>query len=230
MSDLPEELFADPVWHALKTRHRHFAIAAGCARRYPAAVAPFAAVTAPTRSALEDLHSLLAPGESIWLPGPSYPQAPGLRQEGILECVQMALPPGSPLERPATDLKRMSAADAPAMIALTDVAFPGFFRARTYQMGTYYGAYANGELIAMGGERLKLDGYSELSGICTHPEHRGKGLATSIIWKLAHDHREEGVVSWLHVGAANTQAIELYRRLGFQEIRRIIINRVARPG
>jgi len=114
------------------------------------------------------------------------------------------------------------------MVALTTLAFPGFFRHRTCDMGAYYGVRSGGELIAMGGERLMLDGYSEISGVCTHPSHRGKGLAASLIWHLARNHRRDGLVSWLHVGADNHHAIELYLRLGFRTIRRVTIHRISR--
>src|SRR3982074_260902 len=92
MNDLPESLFANPAWHALHTKHRHFAVSAGDACRYPADVAPFAAVAAPTTVALKQLHSLLAPGESVWLIGGSYPLVAELSFEGTMECLQMVLP------------------------------------------------------------------------------------------------------------------------------------------
>jgi hypothetical protein len=57
-------------------------------------------------------------------------------------------------------------------------------------MGSYYGVRSlSGELIAMGGERLKLDGFTEISGVYTHPTFRGRRLAAAIIWKLVRDHR-----------------------------------------
>src|SRR6266702_2332372 len=91
MNLLPEDLFLDPVWHALNTRHRRLALAEGDARRYPADVAPFAAVAKPSESALRQLHSILAPGEYVWLMGTSYPHVRDLSQEGTLECAQMVL-------------------------------------------------------------------------------------------------------------------------------------------
>jgi ribosomal protein S18 acetylase RimI-like enzyme len=131
-------------------------------------------------------------------------------------------------------LQRLSGADSDAMVALTDVAFPGFFRSHTYEMGTYYGAWLDsrersGKLIAMAGERLTLDGYTEISGVCTLPEHRGKGLAANLIARVARGHVEQNVVSFLHVTATNTNAIELYRRLGFVETRRVTLTKLARP-
>jgi len=136
-------------------------------------------------------------------------------------------------EVPAVSLERLSAADSGAMVALTDIAFPGFFRSGTHKMGAYYGAWLDGDrrsgqLIAMAGERMVLEGYTEISGVCTHPEHRGKGLAASLIAKLAGAHRKQKVVSFLHVVATNTSAADLYRRLGFDEVRRLLLTRVSR--
>jgi ribosomal protein S18 acetylase RimI-like enzyme len=230
MSVLPEDLFLDTVWHALNTRHSHLALVEGDACRYPADVAPFAALAKPAASALRQLHSLLAPDESVWLMGTSYPDVPYLRKEGTLECAQMVLATELAEKPSAIELERLTAADSAAMVALTDIAFPGFFRSRTYLMGAYYGAREgmSAPLMAMAGERLVLDGYTEISGVCTHPEHRGKGLAANLIARLATDHREQGVVSFLHVAATNTRAIDLYRRLGFVESRKVTLTRFSR--
>jgi ribosomal protein S18 acetylase RimI-like enzyme len=235
MDTLPADSFTDPVWHALTSQHSHLAVIEGDARRYPASVAPFAALAKPTELALWELHSLLAPGEYVWLFGTHYPQLPELRNEGTLECVQMVLTRELPIKPSPIELQLLSEEDADAMVALTDVAFPGFFRSHTCQMGTYYGAWLDsrdrsGQLIAMAGERLTLDGYTEISGVCTHPDHRGKGLAANLIATVAKDHIEKNIVSFLHVAANNTHAIELYRRLGFVETRRPVLTRIARPG
>ncbi|NYF89234.1 GNAT family N-acetyltransferase [Tunturiibacter empetritectus] len=231
MFDLPEDLFANPVWTALHTRHRQFAISAGEACRYPAAVVPFAAVAAPTETALLQLHSLLAPGESVWIVGESYPHPPQLVFEQTLECLQMVLP--AEIEPPAAtvEIAQLSCREALEMVALTDLAFPGFFRSKTCEMGSYFGVRSDGQLVAMGGERLKLDGplksYSEISGVCTHPDHRGKGYAENLIWHLGRKHRRDGLVSWLHVSATNDRAIQLYLRMGFVEARRVMLHRIS---
>jgi len=228
MNHLPESLFANPVWHALRTTHRHFAASAGEACRYPADVAPFAAVAAPTAAALRQLHSLLAPGEFVWLFDGGYPRVAELSFVETLQCLQMLLPEEVTLPGATIEIVRLGAADAPEMLSLTDLAFPGFFRTRTCAMGAYYGVRSAGELIAMGGERLMLSGYAEISGVCTHPAHRGKGFATDIIWQLARNHRRDGLVSWLHVGAANIHAIDLYLRMGFKVARNVTLNRICR--
>jgi predicted GNAT family acetyltransferase len=227
MGRLPERLFLNPVWHALQTEHRHFAISNGDACRYPAEVAPFAAVAEPSPAALRDLHSLLTPGESVYLVGTHYPSVPGISYDGALECLQMVLPAEVAPPDPEIEIVALSDHHAPEMVALTDLAFPGFFRPRTCEMGAYFGVRHEGELIAMGGERLVLTGYPEISGVCTHPAHRGKGLAANLIWHLARKHRRDGLVSWLHVGCANTNAIALYLRMGFQTVRQYGLQRIS---
>src|SRR3982074_2629362 len=172
MTDLPENLFENPVWHALRTKHRHFAVSRGEACPYPAYVAPFAAVSTPSESALHSLHSLLVPGEYVWLIGESLPFVPELSCTGNLECLQMVLPEEITLPGPIPEIVHLTGANAPEMVALTTLAFPGFFRDRTCQMGSYYGVRSGGELIAMGGERLTLDGFPESTGVCQAPANR----------------------------------------------------------
>jgi ribosomal protein S18 acetylase RimI-like enzyme len=227
MSALPANLFANPVWHALQTQHRHFAVSNGDACRYPADVTPFASVAEPIATALQSLHSLLVPGEQVWLIAEERPSGK-LVCDKTLECLQMVLPDDITVPEPAPDIVPLSCADALAMVALTDLAFPGFFRIRTCEMGSYYGIRSGGELIAMGGERMKLDGYTEISGVCTHPEHRGKGFAASLIWHLARKHRRENVVPWLHVSATNQHAIDLYLKLGFTVAHTVRVHRIRR--
>jgi GNAT superfamily N-acetyltransferase len=155
---------------------------------------------------------------------------PGLRVETRLPCLQMVLRPEvtPPASLPEIDIVPLTAVNAAEMVALTDVAFPGFFRPRTCEMGSYYGVRSGGELIAMGGERLMLEGYAEISGVCTRRELRGKGLAASLIWHLVRDHRRAGVASWLHVGSDNAHAIGLYLWMGFKVVREVTLHRVSR--
>jgi predicted GNAT family acetyltransferase len=99
-----------------------------------------------------------------------------------------------------------------SLVALTD---PGPFRARTIQLGNYLGLRQAGELIAMAGERYHLPGYVEISAVCTHPDHRGRGLATRLIRAVVAGIEQRGEQAFLHTGATNLTAIRLYESLGF---------------
>ncbi len=223
--------FGNPVWDALQTKHRHFAVCQGEACRYAQEVAPFVAVRAVTAEALRDVAALLAEDEVVWLIAEECPDVEELVSPGTLACLQMILPEEimPPAEEESDGIIRLSAANAAEMVALTDVAFPGFFRKRTHEMGEYYGVRgAGGELIAMGGQRLMLDGFAEISGLCAHPRHRGKGLATRLIWELVRLHRRSGLRSFLHVTCANENAIRLYLDLGFEKVRRVLLHQLRR--
>jgi predicted GNAT family acetyltransferase len=115
--------------------------------------------------------------------------------------------------KPAFDALR--AEDAPAMLELTALTKPGPFFARTLELGQYFGVRDNNRLVAMAGERTRFDGLSEISAVCVHPDHRGKGYAQRLIRALIKAIADRGETPFLHVFASNANAIGLYERLGF---------------
>lgn len=221
---------ANPFWTALSTVHAPLAIGGAHARRYGADVLPVAALHEPTPEAVQALFDLLEPGEEIYVTG-DLPSVDPLRCAAVLPCLQMEFPMQDLPSPTGADegIRRLEAEDAPAMVGLTDLAFPGFFRPRTYLVGSYFGIESpEGTLIAMAGERAVLPGHREISAVCTHPEHTGKGLASLLIRHLLQEHARAGIQSFLHVAAANTRAVAIYRRLGFVLKREINFNRLQR--
>ncbi len=227
-----DDLLSNPYWHALKTEQESFALGTDIARRYPRDVIPFAGLVAPTTEAMASLAWLLERDEAIYVTGERLPKIETLAVVGELPGWQMLFPEGDlPGERQRNNggqIEALDGDDAAAMLALTEVAFPGFFRLRTFVLGRYYGVYSGGELVAMAGERIALPGWREISAVCTHPHHTGKGHAAALIGHLLHDHKATGLRSLLHVSAANHRALELYRRLGFVTRRRMHFNLLRR--
>jgi len=78
------------------------------------------------------------------------------------------------------------------------------------------GIRCEGKLVAMAGERLKVPGYTEVSAVCTHPEHTGKGYARVLMMEIMLGIRDRGETPFLHVRRDNGRAVELYQRLGFR--------------
>ena len=212
-----ENLLVNPVWNALNTVHARFAVGRGPARRYPMEVLPFAALADFNNSHLEPLEELLRPGEQVYLFG-AHPKATKRVAVGEpLDCFQMLGPTALLASAAADEVRpiRLTAEDADAMVALKRIAFPGFFGIRTHEVGTYYGVRVDGELVAMAGERLAITGSREISAVCTHPGHTGKGYANTLMTHLMQEHARDGFKSFLHVGQTNSRAIALYERLGF---------------
>ena len=204
----------NPVWHSLTTRHAGLAITADGAARYPAAIVPFAGIAEPTERAAHQLTSLVADGESVYIVGVAPAPPPGWTLEPKKPVLQMICDARAP-EVPGPPVMPMGAAQVPDMVALTDLVFPGFFRPRTLEMGSYYGIYHGERLAAMAGERMRLDGYQELSAVCTHPDYTGRGYAQCLLSILCNSAFDRGFVPFLHVYADNERAIGVYRRMSF---------------
>jgi predicted GNAT family acetyltransferase len=102
------------------------------------------------------------------------------------------------------------------MLALATLTKPGPFLPRTHELGQFWGVKENGRLIAMAGERMKLPGFTEVSGVCTHPDFRGRGLAGVLSRVVATHIMNRGETPFLHAYAANRPAISLYESLGFR--------------
>ncbi|MEX0733886.1 MAG: GNAT family N-acetyltransferase [Steroidobacteraceae bacterium] len=204
----------NPVWHSLTTQHAGLAITADGAAKYPAAVAPFAAVGDSPGHATNQLTSLIEDDEAVYLVGVAPAAPPGWQLEPKKPVLQMICNARTPaIEGPP--VINMTAEQSDDMLALTALVFPGFFRPRTLEMGRYIGIYDGSRLAAMAGERMRLDGYQELSAVCTHPDYTGRGYAQRLLAILCNSAFDRGFTPFLHVYADNPRAIGVYRKLAF---------------
>jgi ribosomal protein S18 acetylase RimI-like enzyme len=101
--------------------------------------------------------------------------------------------------------------------------FPDSFLSRTVELGDYYGIRRDGQLIAMAGERLHLDGWTEISAVCTAPAYRCQGIATRLLRIVLAGVKRRSERASLHTGTSNTTAIQLYESFGFRVRRRLTI-------
>ncbi|MFJ8495718.1 GNAT family N-acetyltransferase [Streptomyces sp. NPDC094038] len=203
----------NPAWAALTGPHTHFAERVGRAARYQADVAPFHAVTdEDDPRAWADLATLVGPGGSAAVRGVTEPpNGWELVQTG--QGVQL-VDTGLQAE-PDREAVRLGPADVPQILDLVARTRPGPYLPRTVELGTYLGFRHGGRLIAMAGERLHPPGWTEISAVCTDPDHRGRGLATRLVRAVAAGIKERGEQPFLHASATNTDAIRLYESLGF---------------
>ncbi|MBW8880445.1 MAG: GNAT family N-acetyltransferase [Asticcacaulis sp.] len=218
----------NPAWSALNGRHAHLAIGDGPVRRYPAKVSPFAAIEKP--SALPVLAERMTPGDNAVLWSPIDLDTPdGLELMIRFPVQQMVAYNFHPADVP-DNVPALTADDVPDMLELTSLTKPGPFGTRTREMGYYIGLRENGRLIAMAGERMKPDGFNEISAICTHPDAQGRGLARRLSSIIGRRIVAEGRTPFLNVLPENVRAIGLYESMGFRNSILMRVHLYRKPG
>jgi ribosomal protein S18 acetylase RimI-like enzyme len=208
------------VWKALNTRQSDLAESFGEARRFVPQISRLGALRAPTDKGFESLAGLLSAGDTVNLALEApYEPRPGMSLIFGGPALQMVYRGnGDELASrpmPEGQIVELGAADADSMVELTELTKPGPFTKRTHELGTYLGIRQHGKVIAMAGERLKLPGFTEVSAVCTHPEHTGKGYARLLMIEVMRRICDRGETPFLHVRESNERAIALYEKLGF---------------
>jgi predicted GNAT family acetyltransferase len=203
------------IWNALTTRLAHQAQGEERAVRLHPDYGLFAAPRDFSRESLAALTALIPEGGAIGLTETvAIPPPPGtvlVMQMDYHQMIASAITAGDA----GFEVTALGDADAEEMLALATLTEPGPFFRRTHQLGDFVGVRQNGKLVAMAGERLKPAGFIEISGVCTHPDHRGRGYAGGLMRIVARRILARGETPFLHVLASNSAAIVLYESLGF---------------
>jgi predicted GNAT family acetyltransferase len=205
-----------PVWSCLTTRQAALALGDARAVRLKAEYGIFVAAADQTPENLVALADLVPAGTAVALVEPgAIPLPPGLETLSTATCNQMVVDRLTPGE-PNFEIVTLCDDDAPQMLALATLTKPGPFAARTHQLGDFIGVKHDGKLVAMAGERMKPTGFTEVSGVCTLPDWRGRGYGGALMRMVAARILARGETPFLHVYADNQGAIALYEALGFR--------------
>ncbi len=220
----------NPIWSSLTTNHAGFAVGDGLARRFPPEVAPFLGIPEIGPSSLAAMARLAEPGERLTMVGliPDDPAGWTMESRG---AVSQLVFDG---DRKDTELDAEALAlgpeDVPDMLALTGLVYPAYFRPRTHELGSYLGFRHEGALIAMAGTRMWPGTFREISGVCTHPDFRGRGLAGRLLARLVDQILHQGLTPFLHVDAGNAGARAAYEKAGFAWRRDLPLARLRREA
>lgn len=227
----------NPVWAAVTGPQRAVAERVGPVARYLPEVSPFAAFAEPpVPDTWRSLEQLIGPGGVAIVTGHTGDPPDGWTVDYDGRGIQMtaahltADPAEAAASRPDIDVVPLGAVDGTEMIALVDLARPGPFSPRTYELGGYVGVRNEGELVAMAGQRFRPEGWCEISAVATHPGHRRRGLGELVVRVVAAGIAARGERPFLHTAADNTDAIRLYEVMGFTLRRQVRFVAVRAPG
>jgi GNAT superfamily N-acetyltransferase len=222
------ELLDNIMWNCLSGPHAKFATGQGDLRRYAPGFSPIVGCREPARPDFATLANYCEVGDSFYLDIWSGVAPAGWRIEKEARMFKMVWDAPMPAEDAAPDaipLRPEHAAQAMELARLTN---PGPFGIRTPELGEYFGYFEDGRLIAMAGERMCAGNLHEVSGICTHPDFQGRGLAKKLTLKLVRRQMQRGKRSFLHVMSHNASARALYEKLGFRNHLETVVRVVSR--
>ena len=220
--DLDPQLAAfldNPIWSALTTDHASLALGDARARRYPPDVGPLSGFPDQSPENYDSLAQLAGPGGAVAIFHRDPLRLPLgwtlLRTGALDQMIALEPHPLPPEPLPDVELRVLTALDAPAMVDLAHLTEPGPFQLRTLELGTFYGVLENGRLLAMAGKRFHIPGAIEVSGVCTHPDARGRGFARHLMSRVIEEIVQAGRMPFLHTRSDNASAIRIYESLGF---------------
>lgn len=217
-----------PIWSSLTSGWSEIAQGAGAAMRLDPDYGPFGAAADLSPNSQAAMTALIPPGGELWVveeaPAAPPPGTCVLREATLAQMVANTI---SPVPH-GFSIRALRDQDGAAMLDLALRTVPGPFARRTHRLGQFVGIEAEGRLVAMAGERMRMPGYTEVSGVCTDPDHRGRGYAGALMRHVALAMLARGETPCLHAYASHSATIALYETLGFRLRRTVQLTVLAR--
>jgi ribosomal protein S18 acetylase RimI-like enzyme len=211
-----EHVLDNPAWNALISGNENLHYGNDHIRYFDRDVSPFVGFRENTKENFQELYDMVPEGRVFLFVAPNEMEIPApWRMLDRIKGNQMIYQPGVAFGEPTTELTTLTREHVPQMLSLTKLTNPGPFAERTIDFGHYRGVFENGELAAMAGQRLHAFNYAEVSAVCTHPDHTGKGYARQLLIHQINRIQAAGEIPYLHVRSDNDRAIKVYESLGF---------------
>ncbi len=208
-------------WHSLSGAQACFAAGEGDARRYAKGFSPILGFSNALQPDFDAINAYCEPGELFYCAGWIGAIASGWTLEVESTMYRMLWDGVMPPEDATFQARRLNpdnVKDTQDAVSLAQLTNPGPFGMRTIALGEYLGCFDKDDrLIAMAGERSYAPPYREVSGVCTHPDFQGKGLAKRLMHRLIRRQLLADEIPFLHVMCSNSAAHDLYLRMGFRD-------------
>jgi GNAT superfamily N-acetyltransferase len=219
-----------PPWSALTSTHAALALGNALARRYPPDIAPMAGIRDVSPACLDALAALMKPDNVVGLFSAEPVPANGDLVVVGHKMIEQMIYQGREILPTMGEHVPLTPADISEAEELVAMTKPGPFARRTIVLGSYIGVRDGGQLVAIAGERMRFDGFTEISAVCTHPDHRGRGHAFRLVSALMQSILARGETPFLHIYNDNTSAAVLYRKLGFRHRRSLTVTVLKKHG
>jgi ribosomal protein S18 acetylase RimI-like enzyme len=212
-----KHILDNPVWNALCANNRPLGRVGDGVAYFLPEVSPFAALDVPAPIGLQILddtfpfssHVIFVSNQKVdvFLPWKLVVAIGGYQ-------MLYKGPANPPSEGP--EVIFLTTDHVPELVALTSLTNPGPFSKETIRFGHYEGIFDHGQLVAMAGQRMHPEGFAEISAVCTHPDHLGRGYARHLLLRQVNRIQQTNETPFLHVKADNARAIGVYKSLGFE--------------
>jgi len=217
---IKEHKLDNPAWNSLNEIHQDFAINYKAAKFYNPKFCPFGA-SIDTDAATEGINIYAQLINSFFVIGEKPIVDSYLNIKKELVCNQMLLKSKININLREEIIWLKDIQQKQELSSLVNLVQPGYFKENTVDLGRYFGIYKDNKLVAVSGERMKMNEFTEISAIVTHPKYTRKGYAKQLIKYTTDKVFQEGKSPYLHVLETNVHAIQLYEKLGFTTRRKI---------
>ena len=206
----------NPVWTSLCETHKKFIVEYNNVKFYNPKISTFGSFTdeKDTYSALNEYAKLT---DEFFLV--SEKKTPTFDNKKIeltkkIEGCQMVLKNLTDVEI-SEKIVPLSSDYIDEIYDLVWLVMPGYYQRRSFEMGDYFGIFKKGKLIAITGQRMQCDKWTEISSVVTHPDFIRQGLAKQLVAHTSKEILKQNKVPILHTDKGNP-AIKLYEGLGFK--------------
>jgi GNAT superfamily N-acetyltransferase len=230
MPDHALQLLTNIAWHSLVGPQAPVSTGGEGARRYASGFSPIVAFEDMARPNFAALAPHCEPGEHLYCGGWTGPAPAGWAIHAEAVLVKMVWDAPSPAPDAGAAAVRLGPQHVPQMLDLVALTKPGPFGPRTIELGEYFGAFDGPRLVAMAGERMFAGPLREVSGVCTHPDFTGRGLARGLMQVLLRRELQRGETPFLHVMRDNHSAHTMYQRMGFRDRQEQVVRVISRTA
>ncbi len=206
----------NPAWNALQSGNKPLAFGNGPVSYFDKEVSPFAALEENSEENFQQLYEQIPHNGPVLFVTPV--EIVFSKQWEVLRTIrglQMVCNSAAVPNEVTAQLTPLTDNHIPQMLELTKLTNPGPFASRTIDFGHYQGIFEGEKLVAMAGQRLHAFNYAEISAVCTHPDHTGKGYARQLLLNQINRIKAASGIPFLHVRYDNYRAIKVYESLGF---------------